>query len=65
VLTKENEEKKDPQHYPDIIEGKSLSSTDYIANHSNELTPRASVVSRIVKFFKSPKRGEDFTILKL
>jgi hypothetical protein len=62
VLTKENEEKKDPQHYPEINEGKSMSSTEYITNHRNEVRVRASVLSRIVKFFKSPKRGDDFTI---
>lgn len=62
VLTEENEEKKDPQLYEEIKEGKSMSSTEYIINHSNEMRVKASVVSRIVKFFKNPKRGDDFTI---
>lgn len=38
VFTTEAEEKKNPQHYRDINEGKSTtSSTEYITNHSNEV----------------------------
>lgn len=62
VLTKGNEEMKDPQHCPEINEGKSMSGTEYITNNSDEIRAGASVVSRIVKFFKSPERGDDFTI---
>lgn len=39
-----------------------MTGTEYIANNSDEMRARASIVSRIVKFLKSPKRGDDFTI---
>jgi hypothetical protein len=59
VHTKENEEKKtQTQHNPS--EGKLENSTEYSDNHNKKV--RSSLGSRIVKVFKGPKRGDDFTI---
>lgn len=59
VSKKENEEKKtETQHYPS--EGMLMTSAESTDNHSQKV--RFSLRSRIVKLFKGPKRGDDFTI---